>query len=275
MLNDATAIGLIKAIDPEHGANEPLLVHVQTLAGELLEAYIKLADGKGALTTDSLIIEAIASMIAQDLELPTPESFLVKITPEFTDSLESQHPQIAGRLRNSCPIALGTKNLSPGFTNVPPAITLDSNRQLAAEILAFDALIENPDRSGRGSRKTNCLIKDGIFYIFDHEKALAASYLMIFGRKNPWQLGGLEEFKQPNYHLFINQLRKCVDKLDFLPFVERWKTRVTNARVDEYMGSLPIEWLDNPTCAQNIRTMVTNLRDNIEDCVKELQRVLR
>lgn len=271
MLDWVNANLFITCIAEEAGASKPLILSVNRPDGEQLEAYVKISD-RHKFPISLLVVEALSAVLAADLELPVPEPLLVRFTPEFIDSVDN--PEVHQRLKNACSVGFGTRSLPSGSSLVPTNIKLNkSNRQDAAEILAFDALIDNPDRGGQLPVKNNCLIYNDKFYIFDHEKAFQSAIAFIIGAKERWTIGGLDHLRTAKTHLFINQLQQSKETIDFTSFKNRWK-KLSDERLKQYIQALPSEWSSELGNAEKIIRKLTLIRDNIEGCISELQRIL-
>ena len=98
------------------------------------------------------------------------------------------------------------KKLPPGFYTLPTERPLPrALRPVAAEILAFDAFIANPDRT---VANPNCLFNGRELAIFDHDLA----FLMegIIGWKPPWEPGAIpfpKGLPPRSRHVFLEELR--------------------------------------------------------------------
>lgn len=164
MLQTATAIRFDKSVSS--GKTKPGVFVCGLADGSEVELIVKFAGGC-EMRERALATEAIAAMMAADLDLPVPEPFVVVLEPGFVDHI----PDLAIRERaKGLPIpAFGSKKLPPGYSTivdgraVPTALV-----QTAAEILAFDTFIVNPDRT---AANPNCLTNGRAFAIYDHELA--------------------------------------------------------------------------------------------------------
>jgi hypothetical protein len=84
-------------------------------------------------------------MLGADLDLPVPEPFVVQVEPDFIAAIPD--PEIRKLASESQPWAFGSKKLPPQFSTLMSGIPLaQSLLPTAAEVLAFDTLIANPDR---------------------------------------------------------------------------------------------------------------------------------
>lgn len=247
------------------GKTWPCLLGCIRTDGTKVELVAKFSGGceRGV---SSLAIEAIAAMLAADLDLPVPEPLLVSFDYDFIACLPAEHAKLASRLHASSPIAFGSSKLPPGF-----AVLLDgepiptSARQQAAEIFAFDCLIQNPDRR---PSNPNVLFDGQNFAIFDHELAFMTTG--IIGWRPPWKVGGLVSIKSSQHVLFPGLSGKVYD----LSRLENAWQALSDQRLGEYRHVLPIEWVDGTDAVDRALGFVVELRDNIKLALAEVVRVL-
>jgi len=212
-----------------------------------------------------LVIEAIAALLAADLDLPVPEPFLVRMDEGFIASLPASEHALAERIRQSSRVAFGSCLLPTGFSvwaaerSVAPAL-----RQQAAEIFAFDCLLANPDR-----RPDNPNLKfDGkSFAIFDHELALMQEGILWW--KPPWQAGALGS--AASSHVLFTGLSGR--GYDWARLEGAWEA-VSDRRLAEYRAALPPEWSAGFHAADSALAYLGQLRDNIRPALAEVTRVL-
>jgi hypothetical protein len=225
----------------------------------------KLSDGCDRKVT-ALVMEAIAAMLAADLDLPVPEPFLVALEPEFIAGLPDAN--VAAMARRSNPVAFGSKHLSPGYTSWPVGKSIPKDAvATAAEIFAFDSLTINDDRR---PVNPNCLFNGSQLAIYDHEMAFPATEGII-GWQPPWQIGSLEYKKQTRDHLFFEQL--CGKPVNFDRFAGAWLA-VTDERLAAYRAALPDEWNSAGQHADQALLYIGQVRDNIEAALQEVRRVI-
>ncbi len=213
-----------------------------------------------------LVVEAIAAMLAADLDLPVPEPFLVEMTPEFVSTVPDI--RVAEMIRRSSPIAFGSKHLPPSsYTTWPvgKAVPRDA-LATAAEIFAFDALVANDDRR---RENPNCLFSGANLAIYDHEMAFFMEG--IIGWRPPWETGSLESIRQTGRHVFAEQLRG--KPLNFERFAGAWLA-VSNERLSAYRAALPAAWAAAHSTADGALNHIARVRDNIELALQEVRRVL-
>jgi hypothetical protein len=233
--------------------------------GNEVEVVAKFSDGCDRKVT-SLAMEAIAAMLAADLDLPVPEPYLVALEPEFIAGLPDT--DVAGRARRSNPVAFGSKHLPPGYTSWPVGKTIPKDAIVtAAEIFAFDALTGNDDRR---PDKPNCLFSGASIFIFDHEMAFPATEGII-GWQPPWVSGSLAFLKQTHRHLFSEQL--CGKPMNFDRLAGAWLS-VTDERLAAYRAALPDAWNAANQHAERALLYIGQIRDNIEPALQEVRRAL-
>jgi hypothetical protein len=228
-----------------------------------VEAVVKLSAGCDQAVVN-LAREAIAACLAADLDLPVPKPWLVEIPPELASVVVNA--EVANKLRNSCPVAFGSTR-SPGFTIWSTGQRLpEPMRPLAASILLFDAIIQNPDRR---VENPNCLVRGNDLRIIDHELAFAHR-LILFWRA-PWTLGGMSDLATPGRHIFVSELKAAT--IDFAPVRSRW-VALSDARLQEYEGAIPPEWAAAQDDVRAALKLIADARDNIDACISELKRIL-
>lgn len=247
------------------GKTMPILLECERDDGRAVEAVTKLS-GRCERGVGTLVAEAIAALLAADLDLPVPEPFLVRLTPEFVATLTD--PAVRENARKSSSIGFGSKKLPPGFATWPPEKPIPrSLRGAALEIFAFDALIQNADRRPDNA---NCLCDGSSFAIFDHELTFLTEG--IIGWRPPWETGALEFFRHNGGHLFFDRLRGGECHLARL--AGAWEA-ITDARLMEYEAALPPEWSVDGGVAKRALVYIGNVRDNIEPALAEIARVLK
>jgi len=247
------------------GRTVPCRLSCEADDGDEVEVVAKFSDGCDRKVT-ALAMEAIAAMLAADLDLPVPEPFLVLLEPEFVAGLPDA--EVAARARRSSPVAFGSKHLPPGYTSWPLGKTIPKDAMaMAAEIFAFDALIVNEDRR---TTNPNCLFSGASLAIYDHEMAFPATEGLI-GWQPPWEIGSLASLKQTQRHLFSEQLRGKPVNFDRL--AGAWLA-VTDERLAVYRAALPDTWSAAAQHSDRALLYIAQVRDNIEAALQEVGRAL-
>ena len=204
-------------------------------------------------------------MIAADLSLPVPNPLLVTISDAFIETVPNQ--EAAALLRQSLRVGFGSSKLPNGYT-----VWTDGNgvhkRMLAqaAEIFAFDALIQNSDRQ---PTNPNMQVKGEQVAIYDHELAVIWEGILFW--KPPWETGGLDNIAHPDRHVFFTALKG--QTLDFSRFIGAWEA-ISDDRLAQYQAALPSEWNGASDMIGKVLSFVGQLRDNIRSAMTEMQKVL-
>lgn len=262
MLSHVTAVRFDGRV--QSGRTVPCRLTCEAADGAEVEVVAKLSDGCDRKVT-ALVMEAIAAMLAADLDLPVPEPFLVTLEPEFIAGVPDE--TVADMARRSNPVAFGSKHLPPGYTSWPVGKAIPKDAlATAAEIFAFDVLIVNDDRR---SVNPNCLFSGSSLAIYDHEMAFFTEG--IVGWQPPWEISSLDSFKQTRRHLFSEQL--CGKAVNFDRFAGAWLT-ITNERLAAYRAALPDAWNAASQHADQALMYIGQVRDNIEAAPQEVRRVI-
>jgi HipA-like protein len=175
----------------------------------------------------ALIAEVVAGELARALGLAVPELALVELDPVLGRA--EPDPEIQDLLVASAGLNLGVDFL-PGSLPFSPAAGLTPDPALAADIVWFDALVTNVDRT---AQNPNLLLWHDRLWLIDHGAAL---YFHHAADHEP----GHERTRFP-------AIREHV----LLPFAasiteadNRLAPRVTRALLEEIAGAIPGEWLD-------------------------------
>lgn len=262
MLSHVTAVRFDGRV--QSGRTVPCRLTCEAADGAEVEVVAKLSDGCDRKAM-ALVMEAIAAMLAADLDLPVPEPFLVTLEPEFIAGVPDE--TVSDMARRSNPVAFGSKHLPPGYTSWPVGKAIPKDAlATAAEIFAFDVLIVNDDRR---SVNPNCLFSGSSLAIYDHEMAFFTEG--IVGWQPPWEISSLDSFKQTRRHLFSEQL--CGKAVNFDRFAGAWLT-ITNERLAAYRAALPDAWNAASQHADQALMYIGQVRDNIEAAPQEVRRVI-
>jgi len=139
---------------------------VETEDGLYVAKFRGAGQGAGAL-----VAELIAGGLALALGLPLPRLALIEVAPEF--GLSEGDPEIRDLLRASHGVNMGLRYLDGAFNYDGYAASDLIAPQLAAEIVWFDGLITNPDRT---HRNPNLLVWERRAWLIDHGTSLYAHH---------------------------------------------------------------------------------------------------
>ena len=114
----------------------------------------------------ALVAEVVAGELARALGLPVPELVLVDLDPQI--SVAEPDPEIQDLLVASVGLNLGVDFL-PGALGFTPAAAAIADPDFCANVVWFDALVMNLDRT---PRNPNLLTWHGRTWLIDHGAAL-------------------------------------------------------------------------------------------------------
>lgn len=255
------------------GKTAPSLVTYVQADGSHVELVVKFAAGcEGG--TGSLLREALAALMAADFDLPVPEPFLVNLEADFVATIPDSDERCRLAKRHAAASLgwnFGSKKLPPGFSTILKGQTIPlALRLAAAEILAFDTFISNPDRT---VANPNCQSNGTQFGIFDHELSFRTEGVLFW--KPPWEKGGINFPKaQPDRlrHVFVDQVRGT--EPDLRRFGGAFDV-LADARLNAYQSALPIDWVGDGSDIGRILEYIRALKQNVDSAISNLSEALR
>jgi hypothetical protein len=256
----------------EQGRTQPLRAFVETSDGSQIEVILKVSDGRH-LSIEGLANEMLGSLLAGDLDLPTPRPFLVELASDFIATIPDH--DVRARLNAASPVAFASTVAGPQWRRWERIDRLPADRlDLALQVFAFDAFIGNPDRRPDNSNLLRHK-SDGSLLLIDHETAFGF-HLKLFPPVTPWTLGNLTAMGArgaESEHLFFAALSGHPD-LDFEAVAAAWAD-LSDARLAAYVNLLPNAWAEAHPAVPRAINHVGTVRNRIGDCLNELRRVLR
>ncbi len=250
------------------GRTRPCVMTCVDEQGNEKEIVVKLAAGCD-LGFRSLISEAIAALLADELGLSVPEPFLVTVERPFAEAIPE--PTIRSLALKSIGVNFGSLKLPPGFTIVPKRQPVPPDLlPIVAEIFAFDVLICNPDRT---VDNPNCLRKGNRYVILDHE--LAFLFDAVVGWKPPWGPGGIVIGKgaaDRTRHLFLDVV--CGQGISF----ERLETAfgaIDTKVTAGFRRAIPHDWKADSDHIDRTVAYIATLVKNIHKALRNLEEALR
>ena len=241
------------------GRTTPLLFECEDATTGQKEEYVVKLKSSLDRRDRGLICELVSSLIARFIGLNTPSIALVSIDAQMA-SLIDVIPK--DKIRSSIGLNLGSKLFSGGYLNLPNDYPLSIHlEQAAAEIITFDALIQNPDRR---SGKPNMFIKGNEIYIFDHE--LAFSFLEVIGKRgNPWEQAAFSSCVRG--HFFYRQLK---GRTLILERIAQGIKSMGNDFLLDVQAIIPEEWKD-----ENINKIFDHLKAIVKNADRFIEGVRR
>jgi hypothetical protein len=202
------------------GGSLPAIVETDT--GELFVVKF-LGAGQGQR---ALVAEALAAALAQRLGMPVAEPAIVSMADGFGRS--EGDPEIQDILRKSIGENFGLAYIS-GALPFDPVINRDIDPALAADIVWFDALVTNVDRS---PRNVNLLTRDGEIWMIDHGASLYFHHSW-----NGWRDRIQSRFPQIKDHVLLH-LAGDLHEAD-----ARLRPLLTDAAISAAISEIPASWL--------------------------------
>jgi hypothetical protein len=246
------------------GRTGPFLAVAEDASGHGVEVVVK-ATNLPALGPEGLIREAIAAQVGRALGLPVPQAYAVRMGAAFLQSVAQADPALGARLSASLTVAFATAKLPPGYSAWSVNGTIPNGaQQQAEEILAFDLLLQNPDRR---PINPNLQWNGTAFALFDHELALMPA---LFGG-NPWDVNALDV--PISIHIFGAPMRHRTPNLARLAC--EW-AKLTDSELLAMESSLPAEWTAAaPSTASEVIALIRGVRDNFPACMAEVTRAMQ
>lgn len=178
----------------------------------------------------ALVAEFIAGEIARALGLDVPELAFIELDATFGEN--EQDSEIQDLLRASAGVNLALKFLAGAFMFDPIAESV--NARLASQIVWFDALVMNVDRT---VKNPNLLCWCDDLWLIDHGAALFFHY--------NWSKDFMARARTPFAPLHEHVLLPFATELQDAD--AELAPRLTHTRVHEIIHAIPDEWLaDEP-----------------------------
>jgi len=174
----------------------------------------------------ALVAEVIAGELARALGLLVPELVVVDVDPELGRA--EPDPEIQDLLVGSAGANLGVDFL-PGSLPFSPAADPQVDPDLAADIVWFDALVTNVDRT---AQNPNLLWWHGRLWLIDHGAAL------FFHHAAEPDV----EHARNAFDVAAHVLLPYASSLDAAR--ERLAPKITDALLEQVTATVPTEWLD-------------------------------
>ncbi len=175
--------------------------------------------------------ELFAAFLAKQLDLQIPEPFLINVSQDFVASLRD--PAERERFDKCIGLNFGCRHIT-GHNIIPVGMPLSGGmREKAAAILAFDALIQNPDRK---CERPNLLWQGESLFVIDHEAAFAFLF-SIFSGTPPFEQKAFEDILRG--HVFYRELKATALPLEH--FQKRLKA-LNEKKIRDIVTFIPTQW---------------------------------
>ena len=229
-----TATQFIKPMST--GRNHPLLLSCEEVGGDRFEVVVKLRGRE--MTGKAQAAELITAQLGDDLGLQVPHAAVVEVPAGFEAVVADR--ELVKMVKGSSGLNFGSVHLGVGFTTWPPGRNpVGAQRDQAADIFAFDTLIQNADRR---AVNPNLWARSDRLGVYDHEQAFSfLTVPIIGGAPKPWAAASHGSgFRFLEQHVFYGSLRG--GRLNLGPFREKLGA-LSDERIQDYLDSVPAEWL--------------------------------
>lgn len=241
------------------GRTTPALLTCERDGEQTVDFVVKLSGGMDSGTSQA-VFEVVATNLAQLLQIYTPEPALVFLSQEMADLISELQPKRASVLQRSVGWNFGSTYMR-NFSVWPVDRTLSPSQvDVAGDIFAFDALIQNPDRT---FKNPNLGMNGGDICVIDHECAFSFVY-NILKNQSPWVLS-TERYLDD--HVFSRPLRKKV--VDWHPFLQQLE-RLDPSFFSQMRAMVPDSW--DTSNLQKLEDHLIAVRNHAADFEMELQR---
>ena len=250
------------------GRNRPLLLSCDNTNGDRLEVVVKFRGRE--MDEKAQTAELIAAQLADDLGLHIPQAAVVDVLRGFEAIIPEK--ELAAMVKSSPGSNFGSVHLGAGFTTWPPGREpYGAQRDQAADVFAFDTLIQNPDRR---TVNPNLWARSDRIGVYDHEQAFSfLSVPILGGAPKPWLVASqAKSFRFLEQHIFYRGLRG--GRLSLGPFKEKLG-QLTDKRIQAYADTVPPEWRGKNDSCERMVEYLGEAREQREGLVNFIKHLLR
>jgi hypothetical protein len=211
----------------ESGYSRPARVTCSRKHGAKVDVYVKFVGGIRNREL-GLAAELLCYLLAHELGLGAPTSFVVNISTEFLRGVPGGARDL---VRRSLGLNFASESAPVGFSLVPPEPRIPLPlRKAAAEVFAFDVIVQNYDRK---ADNPNLLWDRTKILMIDHEGAISP----LLRHEQP-SLNSLELDRFYD-HVFYSSISPSDADFDRLL---RAIGRISPARLEEIFAEIPVSW---------------------------------
>jgi len=250
------------------GRNRPLLLGCENAANEKIEVVVKFRGRE--MSAQAQIAELVTAQLADDLGLQPPQPAVVDVPVGFETIIADR--ETAKIVKGSPGLNFGSVHLGAGFTTWPPGRNpVGAQRDQAADIFAFDTLIQNPDRR---AVNPNLWARSDKLGVYDHEQAFSfLSLPIIGGAPKPWVTAHQgTSFRFLEQHIFYASLRG--GRVDLGPFQGKL-AGLSNKHIQGYFDVVPSAWREGKDFCEAIAAYLHEARQHRGDLINFIKHILR
>jgi hypothetical protein len=241
------------------GRTKPCIFACEDDVGNPAGEYVVKMRGGMESGDSGLFCELLAALLAQHFELTVSDPAIIHVDSRLAELIAD--PMVAELLRKSAGLNFGSRLLT-GIYIWPQDRQIPFELQtMAAEIFAFDALIQNPDRR---FSNPNLLADNEHLFPIDHECAFGCRYA-IPPAKEPWRLDGIDS-DYLREHVFFRQLKgKSIDMGHF-------KTKLIGLNPDIIkliVAQIPQQWQGD--FVEKMETHLSKINERAQDFIDQVK----
>jgi len=235
----------------ESGYSRPARVTCSRSDGSKVDAYVKFMGGIRNREF-GLSAELLCSLLARELALAVPTPFIVNLSSEFLAGVPKAAQDLVKR---SLGLNFASESAPPGFSVVPPEPRVPlALRTTAAEIVAFDVIIQNYDRK---SDNSNLLWDRAEILMIDHEGVLRP----VVDKASP-SLNSLELDRFYD-HVFYSALSR--NDAEYGSLIDALG-RLSESRINALLGEIPVAWQIEPDLAKVREHLLWIVENRLQVC---------
>ncbi len=263
---ELTATQFIKPMST--GRNHPLLLGCENVDGDKFEVVVKFRGRE--MTEKAQIAELVTAQLADDLGLQVPQAAVVNVPVGF-DTVIAERDAVK-LVKGSTGLNFGSVHIGAGFTTwLPGRAPHGAQRDQAADIFAFDTLVQNHDRR---AHNPNLWARSDRIGVYDHEQTFLFLVLPIIGgAPKPWAVTNHgNSFRFLEQHIFYTNLRG--GRLNLGPFQEKLRA-LTDEQIQGYVDVVPTEWRNQGDFCNQIAGYLCEARQQRESLLNFIKHILR
>jgi hypothetical protein len=244
------------------GRTSPLLCSCEDSAERGVGEYVVKLRGAVDRRESGMLSELVGSRVASHFGILVPEPSIVEINLSFAELVAMRRPGIAEGIRGSIGLNFGSTLLTGVATWLVGRSIPDAMWESAGHLFAFDALVQNPDRT---YENPNLFVRGDEIYAYDHETAF--SFLLdVQPSPTPWRLDRDDYLDR---HVFFSRLKG--KGVDLTGFAERLVS-LTNDVLAEIRADVPRPWAnaDLPRIEAHLRAIRAHAGEFIESVQRRL-----
>ena len=261
-----TAVHFIEAVPV--GRNQPALLRCEDAGGKSYEVVVKFRGRE--MSAKAQIAEVVCAQLADDLGLDVPQAAVVEVPAGFEQVVPEK--EVAARIQQSPGANFGSRHIGTGFTTWPSGRTAHgAQRDQAAAIFAFDALVQNPDRR---VENPNLWARSDRLGVYDHEQAFSFLFVPIIGgAPRPWAAAHQGNgFRFLEKHVFYSSLRGTA--FDLASFEDRLGV-LADTQLAGYCEPVPEAWREGHDLCDQIPAYLREAREERAALLNFVKHLLR